>query len=82
VRGGTRLALAGGVGDLVSLLPIGGDVAGVSVDGLRWPLTSATLRVGRSRGLSNEVVAPPASVSLERGTLLVVEHRVHGEPIT
>jgi thiamine pyrophosphokinase len=82
LRGGARLALAGGIGDLVSILPIGGDATGVSVDGLRWPLRSATLRVGRSRGLSNEVVATPASVSLERGTLLVVEHRVHGEPIT
>ena len=47
---------------------------GVRIDGVRWPLAEATLRVGRSRGLSNEVVEPPASVSLERGTLLVVEH--------
>jgi len=79
---GRRLGLEGVVGDLVSLLPIGGDASGVSADGLRWPLTSATLRVGRSRGLSNEVVALPASVSLERGTLLVVEHRSQEGPIT
>ena len=82
LHGGARLALAAEIGDVVSLLPIGGDAAGVSSSGLRWPLTVATLRLGRSRGLSNEVVAPPASVSLERGTLLVVEHRVHGEPIS
>lgn len=82
LRAGGRLVLDGAAGDLVSLLPIGGDADGVTVEGLRWPLTAATLRVGRSRGLSNEVVAPPASVSLERGTLLVVEHRLQGEPIT
>jgi thiamine pyrophosphokinase len=77
--GGHRLALAGVAGDLVTLLPIGGDAIGVRIDGVRWPLAGATLRLGRSRGLSNEVVAPSASVSLERGTLLVVEHRTQGE---
>lgn len=77
---GGRLTLQGTAGDLVTLLPIGGDAAGVQIVGVRWPLAGATLRLGRSRGLSNEVVEPPASVSLERGTLLVVEHRTQGEP--
>ena len=58
---------------------VGGDATGVRIDGVRWPLTGATLRLGRSRGLSNEVLEAPASVSLERGTLLVVEHRTQGE---
>ncbi|MGZ8562344.1 MAG: thiamine diphosphokinase [Candidatus Limnocylindria bacterium] len=79
LRAGGRLTLEGAAGDLVTLLPVG-DTSGVDIDGVRWPLADATLRMGRSRGLSNEVVAPPASVSLERGTLLVVEHRTHGEP--
>lgn len=87
VRGGTcvralhaggRLVLAGSVGDLVSLLPVGGDAHGVTTDGLRWPLAAATLRLGRSRGLSNEVVAPSASVRLGEGTLLVIETAPHG----
>ena len=72
---GGRLTLDGVAGDLVTLLPVGGDATGVGIDGVRWPLAGATLNVGRSRGLSNEVTTPPASVSLERGTLLVVEHR-------
>ena len=74
-----RLALDGRSGDLVTLLPVGGDATGVRIEGVRWPLADATLRIGRSRGLSNEVVEPPASVSLERGTLLVVEQRTQGE---
>ena len=73
IAGGDRLELTGSEGDLVTLLPIGGDVAGVTTGGLRWPLAEATLTMGRSRGLSNQIDAPPASVSLERGTLLVVE---------
>lgn len=80
LRGGHRLGLGGLAGDLVTLLPIGGDAVGVRIDGVRWPLEGATLRLGRSRGLSNAVVAPPASVSLQRGTLLVVEHRTQGGP--
>jgi thiamine pyrophosphokinase len=72
---GGRFALEGAAGDLVTLLPVGGDATGLGIEGVRWPLVGATLHLGRSRGLSNEVTEPPASVSLERGTLLVVEHR-------
>jgi len=69
---GQRAELEAGVGELVSLLPLA-DATGVTTEGLRWPLEGATLPVGRSRGLSNEVVARPASVSLQGGRLLVVE---------
>lgn len=79
VSGGERLDLDGTVGDLVTLLPVGGDAAGVSTGGLRWPLDDAALRLGRSRGLSNEVVDTPASVRITHGTLLVVETAAEGE---
>ena len=73
VRGGRRHSLRGEVGDLVTLLPIGGDAEGVTTVGLRWPLDAATLPMGRSRGLSNVIVGPGASVSLADGVLLVIE---------
>ena len=79
VRAGRRLALRGGVGDLVTLLPIGGDAEGVTAIGLRWPLDAATLPMGRSRGLSNVVVGPDASVTITDGVLLVVETASTGE---
>ncbi len=75
LHGGDSLALAGGVGDLVTLLSVDGDAFGVRTHGLRYPLDGETLPLGRSRGLSNVVLHPPASVSLERGTLLVLETR-------
>jgi len=78
VRGGERLILVGEAGDLVSLLPIGGDASGVRTDGLRWALDGAPLAMGRSRGLSNEVLTARASVTLEAGTLLVVETATRG----
>lgn len=79
VRGGERLVLEGGAGDLVTLLPIAGDADGVTTTGLRWPLDAATLRMGRSRGLSNVVVGPDASVTLTDGVLLVVETASTGD---
>jgi thiamine pyrophosphokinase len=72
--GGTR-QLEGAPGDMVTLLPIGGDASGVTAAGLRYPLDRETLLIGRSRGLSNEIEEAPASVSLEGGTLLVIETR-------
>ena len=73
LNGGGRLDLQASAGATVTLLPVGGDAGGVTTEGLRWPLADATLRLGRSRGLSNEVVSAPASVRLEHGTLLVIE---------
>ena len=63
----------------MTLLPLGGDAYGVTTQGLRWSLDAATLAVGRSRGLSNEVTARPASVSLEQGTLIVIETAREGD---
>jgi thiamine pyrophosphokinase len=74
------LVLEGRAGSLVSLMPIGADATGVTTAGLRWPLEGATLSVGRSRGISNEVVATPASVTVRDGTLLVVETASQGAP--
>jgi thiamine pyrophosphokinase len=79
VRGGERMALEGGRGDLVTLLPIAGDAEGVTASGLRWPLEAATLRMGRSRGLSNVIVDAGASVTLTAGLLLVIETRTTGD---
>jgi thiamine pyrophosphokinase len=75
LHAGDGCELEGGPGDLVSLLPLGGDAEGVSTVGLRYPLTAERLEFGRTHGLSNEVQVAPASVSLERGTLLVIETR-------
>ena len=79
LHAGRELPMDGAPGDLVTLLPVGGDAVGVTTDGLRWPLDAATLRMGRSRGLSNEVTRRPASVRISEGTLLVVETPSRGE---
>jgi thiamine pyrophosphokinase len=66
-------AVRGPVGGAVSLLPLAGDVEGITTSGLRYPLLDEPLRVGPARGLSNVREAPDASVTVRSGTLLVVE---------
>jgi thiamine pyrophosphokinase len=80
LAGGRSVRLEGPVGNLVSLLPIGGDAEGVTTGGLRWPLGGATLRFGASRGISNEITDVPAFVALENGRLVVIESTQEGAP--
>lgn len=73
LRGGDRLDLGGAEGEIVTLLAIGGDAAGVRTGGLRYPLRGEPLAMGSSRGVSNEIAAPPAWVSCGSGALLVIQ---------
>ena len=73
-----ELILDAAAGTTVTLLPAAGDAGGLRTRGLRYPLDGGTLRFGRSRGLSNVIASSPASVSLESGTLFVIEIREGG----
>jgi thiamine pyrophosphokinase len=71
--GPATLDLSGGVGDGVSLLPVGADAEGVTTHGLAYALRDESLLEGRTRGLSNVREQPDATIELRRGQLLVVE---------
>jgi thiamine pyrophosphokinase len=71
VRRGARLI--GATGDTCSLLAAGGPARGVRTTGLRFPLHGEDLLPGSTRGLSNELTEPVATVSLEHGALLAVQ---------
>lgn len=73
LRGGGRLELTGGEGEMVTLLAIGGEATGVTTGGMRYPLHGEPLAMGSSRGVSNEIAGPPAWVSCASGALLVIE---------
>ena len=71
--GEVRLADAP-AGTVVTLVPVGGDAAGVRTAGLRYPLRGERLPAGTTRGVSNVVdVAGGAVVGLESGSLLVIQ---------
>ncbi|HEY5269594.1 MAG TPA: thiamine diphosphokinase [Anaerolineales bacterium] len=71
----TQAQVEGRPGDLVSLIPWGGEVIGVTTVGLRWPLQGETLYPYQTRGISNELLGETASVSLKSGLLLVIHSR-------
>lgn len=72
--------LAGAPGDLLTLLPLAGPVDGVTTHDLRYPLHGEALLPGPARGLSNELLGSSATVTTERGRLLVIHTaRSHSE---
>lgn len=70
-----RLEVRGRRGDLVSLIPWGGEVRGVRTEGMRWPLSNETLFPHKTRGLSNEMTDDLAVIQIESGLLLIVHRR-------
>jgi len=74
-RPGLPREVVGAVDDLVSLVPMGGDAAGIVTTGLRWELDGAVLRAGSTRGVSNRMVRPRAQVRVASGTLLIMHER-------
>ena len=65
--------LAGRVGDIVSLLPVGDTAQGVTTRDLQYPLADEPLVLGQTRGISNVRTARVAAVTLRAGRLLVIE---------
>jgi thiamine pyrophosphokinase len=68
-----RAEVRGPPGSFVSLLPLGGPAVGIHTEGLRYPLRDEELAPGSTRGVSNEFLAPIATVSLRDGVLLAVQ---------
>jgi thiamine pyrophosphokinase len=75
LRGGAHHAWRPERIEIVSLIPLDHLVEGVRTTGLRWPLDGQRLWLGDTRSISNEAVNDDqASVSIERGLLLVTRH--------
>ncbi len=72
LSGSDTMVFDGKPGDTLSLIPASGPAAGVSLDGLEYPLSGATLPLGTSRGISNVFRRTRARVTLESGTLICV----------
>jgi thiamine pyrophosphokinase len=64
--------LRGRCGEIVGLLPVGGDASGITTDGLVWPLLNETISAHSTRGVSNELIGTEARISLTRGQLLII----------
>ena len=62
-------------GDYISILPVNGDAKGVTLEGMKYPLQDADVKSFSSLGVSNEITADKARISVKEGILLVIESR-------
>ena len=67
-----RHELAGAIDDVVSLLAVGGPAL-VTTEGLRYPLADDWLEPLSGRGVSNELVAAVATVSVAEGVVIAIQ---------
>lgn len=61
-------------GDLVSVIPVGGD-ATVTLLGTRWELQAETLAFGSTRGISNEATTELVRLQVHSGVVLLAHTR-------
>ena len=72
LRGGQQLTFHDQIGATLSILPLSAVVTGITYQGMAYPLNNAALQLGSTRGISNQIIASPASVTIESGVLVVV----------
>jgi thiamine pyrophosphokinase len=59
----------------ISLLPLTPEVTGVTLQGFRYPLNDATLKLGWSLGISNVLETAVGTVTVTSGLLLIIRSR-------
>jgi thiamine pyrophosphokinase len=76
LKAGEQSDIQGDPGDILSLIPLVGDVSGVITDGLEYPLHDETLKFGTTRGVSNVFIKHHAHVSIKQGLILCTVNRI------
>ena len=69
------IELKGQPGNLLSIIPVTEEVIGITLKGLEYPLTNATIEMGSSIGISNFFKDPIVSISIEKGVLIVTKSK-------
>ena len=65
---------------LISVFCMGADALGMTLEGLKYPLENGTLTAGFPLGVSNAFEKIPATVQVDRGSLLLIYHPANGFP--
>lgn len=76
----SALHFPAGLEGTISVFCLGGDATGVTLTGLYYPLENGTLTAGFPLGVSNHFTGAEATVSVEKGSLLVLWDRKNGFP--
>ena len=64
----------------LSVFCLGSDAAGVTLEGLAYPMTDGVLSAGFPLGVSNRFTGKAATVTVKKGSLLVFWQRKNGFP--
>lgn len=59
----------------ISLIPLTTKVEGITLKGLKYPLSNATLEIGHSIGVSNEQLEDNAIIDLKAGILILIKSK-------
>lgn len=70
----SSITICGEIGQTLSVLPILGDVTGVTLKGFKFPLQHATVKVGQTVGISNVIAEAKCSIEIAEGRLLVIHN--------
>lgn len=70
-----NLQVTGKKGDPISIVPLGGDLVGVTTQGLEYPLYHERLYYGQSRGVSNVMTGDICIIQAEHGEGIVTKSR-------
>ncbi len=62
-------------GDIVSIIPITGNLCGVTTKGLDYPLNDETLIFGESRGVSNIMTSDKCTITIKSGFGFIIKAR-------
>ena len=76
LRGKGELTFKGKKGDILSLVPVGEDAEGVTLQGLEYPLEDDVLKFASTQGISNVLLEDTATVYLKKGLLLCIHTQV------
>jgi thiamine pyrophosphokinase len=79
LRGPESATITGNPGSLVGILAVNGIARGITTSGLRWSLDDEDLESHSTRGVSNELIAETATVSLTSGHVFVIQPHAHLE---
>ncbi len=78
VLSGQRISFPDTANGILSLFCLGADAAGVTIEGLQYPLKDAPLSASFPLGVSNHFIGQKAHISVDSGMVLALWDRANG----
>ena len=63
--------------DIISIIPIKGDVKGITLENLEYPLNDYNMKYFTPLGISNIMLSDECSVTVKEGSVLIIRNKVN-----